>query len=105
MSQSFSNNINCLNTTVYFTVASDRPSILWWLSPPDPKLRHQDIQARRVENVGEWLLQTEGFISWYEGSGRVPIIQFCFALEIQASVRLISGSKDEPQGWKKKGKC
>ena len=71
MSQSFSNNINSLNTTVVtnnFTVAGDRSEILAWLSPLDPKLRHQDIQSRRVENVGEWLLQTEEFRGWYAGS-------------------------------------
>ena len=77
MSQSFSNNINSLNTvsvsnttvTNNFTVADNRSEILAWLSPLDPKLRHQDIQSRRVENVGEWLLQTEEFRRWYAGGG------------------------------------
>ena len=68
MSQSFSNNINSLNTTINFTVADDRSNILAWLSPLDPKLRHRDIQDRRVEYVGEWLLQTEEFRSWQAGS-------------------------------------
>ena len=69
MSQLFSNNIGSLNTTnINFTVADDRPNILAWLSPLDPRLRHQDIRDRRVENVGEWLLQTEEFKSWYAGS-------------------------------------
>jgi len=69
MSQLFSNNIGSLNTTnIKFTVADDRPNILAWLSPLDPKLRHQDIRDRRVENIGEWLLQTEEFKSWYAGS-------------------------------------
>ena len=69
ISQSFSNNTNSLNTTVTnnFTVIDDRSEILAWLSPLDPKLRHQDIQSRRVENVGEWLLQTEEFRGWYAG--------------------------------------
>ena len=69
MSQLFSNNIGSLNTTnINFTVADDRPNILAWLSPLDPKLRHQDVRDRRVENVGEWLLNTEEFRSWYAGS-------------------------------------
>jgi len=77
MSQSFSNNTNSLNTnTSYtaisvsnnFTVADDRSNILAWLSPLDPKLRHRDIQDHRVENIGEWLLQTEEFRSWRAGS-------------------------------------
>jgi len=73
MSQSFSNNINSfLNTTVTnnFTIADERLQILTWLSPLEPNLRHQDIRDGRVENVGEWLLQTEEFRSWYGGSGR-----------------------------------
>ena len=73
MSQSLSNNNNSFNTTVNvsgnFTVADDRSNILAWLSPLEPRLRHQDIQDRRVENVGEWLLQTEEFRSWHAGSG------------------------------------
>ena len=74
MSQLFSNNINSLNnyTAVSvsnnFTFADDLPNILAWLSPLDPKLRHQDIGDRRIENVGEWLLQTEEFSSWRRGS-------------------------------------
>ena len=67
---------NCLNTTNSFnnvwnnyTVADDRPQLLAWLSPLEPRLRHRDIQERRVKDVGEWLMQTEGFRSWYDGSG------------------------------------
>ena len=78
MSQSFSNNTNSLNTTVNvsntaitnnLTFADDRHNLLCWISPLDPKLKHQDIQARRVENIGEWLLRTEEFRSWEAGSG------------------------------------
>jgi len=74
MSQSFSQNTNSLNYTAInvsnnFIAADHRSSILSWLSPLDPKSRHQDIQERRVENIGEWLLQTEEFRSWHAGSG------------------------------------
>jgi len=74
MSQSFNHNINSLNTynvsvSNNFRVADDRSNILAWLSPLDPKSRHQDIQERRIENIGEWLLQTEEFKSWCAGSG------------------------------------
>ena len=69
MSQLFSNNISSLNTTNFnFTVADDGPNILAWLSPLDHRLRHQDIRDGRVENVGEWLLQTEEFKIWCAGS-------------------------------------
>ena len=83
MSQLFSNNIASFNTTnkINLTVTDDQPDILAWLSPLDPKLRHQDIRDRRVEGVGEWLLQTEEFKSWYAGSGRSEAndaVLFCY---------------------------
>jgi len=74
MSQLFSNNVNSLNTVVNLgnncTIADDRSQISTWLSPLDPRLRHQDIRDRRAKGVGEWLLQTEEFRSWYDGSER-----------------------------------
>ena len=69
MSQYASHNINSFNVSNNFTVADDRSNILAWLSPLDPKSRHHDIQERRVENVGEWLLQSEEFRNWCAGSG------------------------------------
>jgi len=71
MAQLFSNNINSLNTAVNvwnnYTFAEDRSQTLTWLSPLEPRLRHQDIQASRVENIGEWLIQTKEFRSWRAG--------------------------------------
>jgi len=64
----FSNNRNSFNVQNNY-VADDRSQLLAWLSPLEPRLRHQDIQERRVDNVGEWLLQTEEFKSWHDGSG------------------------------------
>jgi len=82
MSQLFSNNIGSFNKTyINPTVADDRPNILAWLSPLDPKIRHQDIRDRRVENVGGWLLQTEEFRSWYarsEGGESDNAVLFCY---------------------------
>ena len=81
MSQPFSNNINSLNTFNNITIADDRPNILGWLSPLEPRLRHQDIQDNRVEDIGEWLLQTEEFKSWCAGGGRGKsdnAVLFCY---------------------------
>jgi len=70
MSQLFSNNYNSFNPTyigttyINPTFTDDRPNILAWLSPLDPKLRHQDIRDRRIEGVGEWVLQTKEFRAW-----------------------------------------
>jgi len=70
MSQSFSNNINSFNTIVNnVTTYDDRTNLLAWLSPLNPKLRHQDIRNHAVKDVGEWIFQTEEFRSWYAGSG------------------------------------
>ena len=68
-------NSNCFNTYTFgnvqnnYTGADDRSPLLAWLSPLEPKLRHRDIQERRVDNVGEWLLQTEEFKRWNGWSG------------------------------------
>ena len=78
MSQSFSNNVNSFHTVNNFTVAGDRSDILAWLSPLEPRLRHQDIQDHRVENVGEWLLQTEEFKRWHAGSGSDNAVLVCY---------------------------
>ena len=88
MSQSLSHNTNSFNTRYTaisvsnnFTVADDRSNILAWLSPLDPKSRHQDIQDRRVESIGEWLLQTEEFRSWHASSGEDEsgnAVLFCY---------------------------
>jgi len=86
MSYPFSN-VNSFNTNYIFnasnnfTVANDRSSILAWFSPLDPRSRHREIQDRRVESIGEWLLRTEKFRSWYAGSGADEsdnAVLFCF---------------------------
>ena len=69
MSHSF--NTNSFNNVSHYsyTVADDRSQLLTWLSPLEPRLRHRDIQERRIDNIGEWLMQTEEFRSWYDWSG------------------------------------
>jgi len=72
--QSIYDNNNCFNNTNSFNVqnnyvADDRSQLLTWLSSLEPRLRHQDIQERRVANVGEWLMQAEEFRSWHGWSG------------------------------------
>ena len=62
-------NTNSFNVWNNYTVVDDRSQLLAWLSPLEPKLRHQDIRERRVENVGKWLTQTEEFRSWHDCRG------------------------------------
>ena len=84
MSQYSSHNINSFNAVSVsnnFIAANDRSNILAWLSPLDPKSRHQGIQDHRVENIGEWLLRTEEFRSWHagsEGGGTDNSVLFCY---------------------------
>ena len=47
--------------------ADERAEILAWLSPLGPWIRHHDVRAQRVEHVGDWLLQTEEYQSWFDG--------------------------------------
>jgi len=80
MSQAFSNNHNSFNianisiisniaNTPNHTAPDERSEILAWLSPLEPRVRHRDIGARRVESIGAWLLETEEFKRWRNGSG------------------------------------
>ena len=87
MSQHSSHNVNSFNSHTAINVsnnliaADDRSNILTWLSPLDPKSRHQDIQDGRVDNIGEWLLRTEEFRSWRAGNGEGKsdnAVLFCY---------------------------
>ena len=84
MSLSFSNNVNSLNTVINvynnYTIADDLSQILTWLSPLEPRLQHQDIRDRRVENIGQWLLETEEFRSWCASGGGESgdAVLFCY---------------------------
>ena len=65
MSQYISNNTNSFNTVSNnYIVTDDRSELLTWFSSLEPGLRHWDIQGRRVDNVGEWLIQTGEFRRW-----------------------------------------
>ena len=82
MSRSFTDNINSfnvsnvsnanvsnvLNVSNHYTAAEDRSEILTWLSPLEPRIRHQDLRTRRAENIGEWLLRTDEFQRWCNGA-------------------------------------
>jgi len=87
---SYSNNKNAFNNTNTFNndivynvnigVTDERPEILAWLSPLEPRIRHQDVRTRRADNVGEWLLQTGEFRRWCDGAqheGSDHKILFC----------------------------
>ena len=91
----FNNNINSFNNTINNTTnntnhvsnvnnyggANERDQLLAWLSPLEPRIRHQDIRAHRVEDVGDWLLRTEEYQNWFNGiHGGEPnnSVLFCY---------------------------
>jgi len=46
---------------------SEEPSrIQAWLSPLEPHARNQDVRNRRLDGVGDWVLQKNEFESWRE---------------------------------------
>jgi len=79
--RSFNNTNSFNNVWNNCTIVDDRAPLLSWLSPLEPKLRHRDIQDRRAENVGEWLLQTTEFKNWFDwrgGSEGDKAVLFCY---------------------------
>jgi len=75
------NSHNTKNVWKNCTIADDLSALLTWLSPLDPGMRHSDIQERRVNDVGEWLMATEQFKRWSglseEGKGDEAVL-FCY---------------------------
>ena len=74
----YSHNIHSFNTHVSnndcvwnIGVIDEKSEILAWLSPLEPRIRHQHLRTRRADNVGEWLLQTDEFQRWCDGSQEV----------------------------------
>src|SRR5437868_1119418 len=62
----------------YNTNVDEKPEVLEWLSPLEPRVRHQDVRTSRLDGVGEWLLQRDEFVNWRDGKGesdRAPL--FC----------------------------
>ena len=73
MSHIIANNKNSFNrSTVINNISDDDSKIHAWLSPLDPRVRHQDIRSQRMDCVGAWLLETREFRSWYGGGGDEP---------------------------------
>ena len=61
----FANVSNSYNHTINVGVSGES-TIQAWLSPLEPHARHQDVRNRRLDGVGEWVLQKDEFKSWRE---------------------------------------
>jgi len=86
-STSFGNrNVNCNNVTnnhkivnVNKVIADENPGVVQWLSPLDPRGRHQDVRTNRLDGVGNWLLETKEFGEWRSGEGGADrAVLFCY---------------------------
>ena len=50
-----------------------------WLSPLEPRYRHQSVQADRVNGVGGWLLERNEFREWSCSRGAPKqAVLFCY---------------------------
>ena len=81
------NNANCNNITnthnntvnVQNVIADEDPEIMKWLSPLDPRGRHQDVRTDRLDGVGNWFLKTNEFRGWRNKEGGADkAILFCY---------------------------
>jgi len=68
------NLMNCHNNIVNANkdVADKSPEIRQWLSPLDPRRRHQDVRAERLNVVGNLILETNQF----RGVGEIRLSNF-----------------------------
>jgi len=57
---------NSYNNITNLGVDEESLRIQAWLSPLEPNKRHQDVRNRRLDGVGEWVLQRSEFESWCE---------------------------------------
>jgi len=87
-STSFGNdNVNNNNVTnshnkiinVNNVIADENPEIMQWLSPVEPRGRHQDVRTDRLDGAGNWLLETSEFREWRSNEGGADkAVLFCY---------------------------
>ena len=79
---------NCGNVTSSYnkvlnncdvSIADEKRAVLEWLSPLEPRERHQAIGRDRMQGVGDWLLLTSEFTQWSQGGeGAAKPVLFCY---------------------------
>jgi len=75
-SYNVTNSHNIINLSQ--VIADQNPEILRWLSPLDPRRRHQDVRTNRFDGVGNWFLETRQFQAWRGGEGGADkAVLFC----------------------------
>ena len=67
------------NCDIPVSVADEKRAVLEWLSPLEPREKHQAIGMGRVAGVGDWLFDTSEFTRWNQsGDGTAKPILFCY---------------------------
>ena len=75
----FANVSNSYNHTINVGISEESSRIQAWLSPLEPHARHQDVRNRRLDSVGDWVLQKDEFESWRGGQdGSVNPTLLCY---------------------------
>jgi len=75
---------NSYNTTINVGIEEESLRIQEWLSPLEPRKRHQDVRKCRLDGVGEWVLRRSEFESWCGGrerEGSVNPTLLCFGAQ------------------------
>jgi len=62
--QNIGNVLNSYNHTINVGISEETSRIQTWLSPLEPHARHQDVRNRRLDGVGDWVLEKNEFESW-----------------------------------------
>jgi len=73
-------NANCGNISGSFNtyMSNEDERIMRWLSPLEPKNRHQGVRTDRLDGVGDWFLETSAFREWRAGEGGADkAVLFC----------------------------
>jgi len=52
-----------------FYKSDEDAQIMRWLSPLEPRNRHQGVRTDRFDGVGDWFLETEEFREWRGSEG------------------------------------
>ena len=61
------------------SIADEKSAVLEWLSPLEPRERHQTIGMNRMPGVGDWFLLTDEFTQWNQGDdGSTKPVLFCY---------------------------
>ena len=90
-------NANCGNITGSYnttiTYADKSAKLLNWLSPLQPRVRHNDVRGRRDDGIGEWFCKPMSFSDGVTANVN-SIRPLCFVPAILASERPFLGRKN-----------